>query len=459
MTEHVNQDTLAMLGIPPSRADGKITLAVASSEQVSTDLAKLGLTAADLKPIDWRKEIYKHNNSGLDYVKNQANCGNCWAQSSSAALTDRFMIRKGLDNLNLTSLLTTQCVPQTLDHGCGGGAPTQAGQYFEDTGLIDSTQCPSWHEFCTPAHGCGQGLNCQGQSCALSASRADCKSVCTPQVPTCATIDSKCSSGLVYKAKTGSTRTTAADTASATIVRMKQELQNGPYVVSYLVAKDFMAPAWGYKWDKTNGIYINGEYDDELDKNAPDHFKKALKVQTPSQWKDIITEGYKPTQSGVEMVPAAHAVELVGWDIGYAGKKYGKIPYWIVKNSWGPNWNEGGYFRIAMNDPDSNHPGLNSYLGLDVPIRYAVQASTGRQMINMGLFGSGTVFDPDESTGAPRHHKYSPKKHPKKHPKHGKHIVWKQILLWCFVVAIMAGLMIWTGPKLWKATKKTRGKK
>lgn len=37
-----------------------------------------------------------------------------------------------------------------------------------------------------------------------------------------------------------------------------------------------------------------------------------------------------------------HIVTLVGWD------DRGPIPYWIMKNTWGENWGNGGYFRVAQ---------------------------------------------------------------------------------------------------------------
>jgi C1A family cysteine protease len=38
-----------------------------------------------------------------------------------------------------------------------------------------------------------------------------------------------------------------------------------------------------------------------------------------------------------------HAVLTVGWGIDGSSNAY-----WIIRNSWGPNWGEGGYVRVAI---------------------------------------------------------------------------------------------------------------
>ena len=51
----------------------------------------------------------------------------------------------------------------------------------------------------------------------------------------------------------------------------------------------------------------------------------------------------------------SHAVLIIGWGQTPAAQTETKdddalVEYWIVKNSWGADWGEAGYFKIRMGD-------------------------------------------------------------------------------------------------------------
>eukprot|EP01135_Chromosphaera_perkinsii_P012348 Nk52_evm16s2640 gene=Nk52_evmTU16s2640 len=80
--------------------------------------------------------------------------------------------------------------------------------------------------------------------------------------------------------------------------------------------------------------------------NDRDKMMKSLVKNGPvgvrvwsSTWQDysggVIRRHCLSTQSN-------HAVSVIGYDMT------GKVPYWIVRNSWGPSWGLDGYLYIAM---------------------------------------------------------------------------------------------------------------
>jgi len=418
MSKNLNQSSLYKdFKIPPSRANIKVTGVLPSVAAINTKFYQMGLTAADLNPIDWRSKV------SLSPVMNQEDCGDCWAMSSTSALADRFIIQKNIKNLVLEPAITAQCVQtssQPLNGGCNGGQPMAAGQFFETNGVpAVENDCQSWGKIC-PA---------QGQ-CVL---------------PSCQNLTSMCSKATFYLAKKGSTQNLSAQNdkgidSNLTIAHIKAELLNGPVVAAFFVPNDFMAPSAGYKWEATNGIYINGAYNDVLDQRAPD-LKAKLGIANSKQWGDIIMENGQP---------AGHAVSVIGWGRGNA-RSYGDVSYWIVRNSWGADWNEGGCFRIAMSDTD-----VNTYLGLDVPITDLVISSTNSSHSLGGLFGGCVAFAPDLSSGEAKGHKY---------PKRGYHFLGATgdghkvnvgVIIIILVVVLAAG---GAGYYFWKKKGKGRKKK
>jgi hypothetical protein len=341
---------MQVIGFSPNRADTKLTAPVSTLSDLKDSLNQLRLSSGKDLPDnwDWRKQ-----NVSLTPVGDQANCGNCWAMSSTSAFSDRFMIKKNLSGLLLNPLVTTVCTREN-NNECGGGQVTAAGQFFEDIGAArPGNQCMAWKNFCTASNKC-----------------EDLKGDETVNIPTDCKDPLLAGCSFDYKAVKGSTQSQAVFKSDgsadpeATIHKIKADIiANGPVATSFDIYMDFMFGNMkidddkknlhiDYHWNKTGGIYIKGSYDDDLDK---------IYASTPVGKKD-----WSEKDGG-------HAVVIVGWESG-------DVPCWIVKNSWGTGWGEDGYFRFAMWPK-------NTDCGLDIP------SSDGN--------GSPISFIPDVSTGAP----------------------------------------------------------
>lgn len=120
-------------------------------------------------------------------------------------------------------------------------------------------------------------------------------------------------------------------------------------------------PGWGYV---------------TLDEPIVENIKQAV-MRHPVSASYTVYEDFQAYAGGVYEhvwgnVVGGHAVLIVGWDDAEQ--------CWIVKNSWGPNWGEDGYFRIKWGDS-----GMGTYIPFiyDNLTRDAVALSVSELELNL----------------------------------------------------------------------------
>ncbi len=212
--------------------------------------------------FDWSNHTNPGSVSYVTPVKDQGGCGSCWAFSSVGALESTVLINNNMGGLNKNlseQILVTFVYPPPSGDGCDGGAPSDAANFLQNTGVSLQT--------CYPYTGTDGSVS---DACADWAGYLDKPSKSPTQT---------------YKI-TGWSYVAQDETA------LKTALYNqGPLVVTMAVYDDF------YSYSSGVYSYTSGGLD-----------------------------GY-------------HAIELVGWD--------DTNQCFIVKNSWGTDWGENGFFRIA----------------------------------------------------------------------------------------------------------------
>jgi len=211
-----------------------------SSPCSTTDYAT-GLNVPD--SIDWREQ------NAVTPVKNQGQCGSCWAFSTTGAVEGAYAISTG-ELVSLSEQELVDCSTTYGNNGCNGGSMDNGFMFSQDNGL------------------------CKEESYPYTGEDGSCKT-CTPvvKISSCSNVEQQNEQALI--------EAVAQRPVSVAIEADTQVFQ----------------------------LYSGG----------------------------VLTSKMCGTNLD-------HGVLIVGYG------EEDDVPYWLVKNSWGANWGENGYVKIARSN-------------------------------------------------------------------------------------------------------------
>lgn len=249
----------------------------------------------------------------MSTVKNQYQCGCCWAISCATAISDAFVIKGLVDwkpNISYTYALSRY--PQQK---CSGGSSRILLEDIKDGDGIAS-------DFCVDESWC---LN--DEKCVLGDPENhftfENKEYLSSLIPPEGCYDGS-KKHYVYNIDDVYSMTVSENLKVFEMqLKMKQHIMiRGPLVGGFLVMENF-----------PNGNFVN--------------FDKSIYFEKGNYSGSELTFDFIPEKN----ILGSHSVVIVGWGISkntLYKEKYVNIPYWYCRNSWGVSWGENGYFKLAM---------------------------------------------------------------------------------------------------------------
>lgn len=250
-------------------------------------------------------------------VFDQQGCGSCWAVSVATTMSDCLVVGETVNHMpSISPTFCMACYPQ---EGCAGGMPAQLALDIQNNGVADTS--------CIDYSWCDDNKHCNV--------RGNTHFNINPQrlsnmIPTCGC--SMDTDKQYYYLDPGT------DTFSIT---NKMPYEHYRQLVRYHIL-DFGPVVGGY-------LVLNNFLDGNFSKiNKGVYFDRA-------DYDNILPDGTIPFSDKIhhhKNSKGLHAVSIVGWglakNIQYDNGKIGDVPFWFCRNSWGKQWGEQGYFKMAM---------------------------------------------------------------------------------------------------------------
>jgi cathepsin B len=242
----------------------------------------------------------------INDIRDQSNCGCCWAFGGAEAASDRMCIAT---NASIVVPLSAQDVCFNgggfMSQGCSGGQITSPWSYMKKGGLFGGKGAVSGGQY-NGSGTFGAGFcsdfslpHChhhgpQGADPYPAEGKPGCPSESSPSGPKACDASAAAPHNDFKSDKYSYTGTTV--TARGVAAIQQAVMAGGPMEVAFTVYADFEN-------------YVSGIY----------HHVSGAQV-------------------------GGHAVKVVGWGVE------GGVKYWKIANSWNPYWGEKGYFRIKQGE-------------------------------------------------------------------------------------------------------------
>nr|CDJ85630.1 Peptidase C1A domain containing protein [Haemonchus contortus] len=275
-------------------------------DQTSNPVVKDDNDAGDDIPENYDPRITWANCSSFFTIRDQANCGSCWAVATASAISDRICIAsKGKKQVYISATDILSCC-RKCGSGCQGGYPIKAWQFFESDGVVtggpylDKKCCRSYQ-----LHPCGHhGNHTYYGECPEMASTPPCKW--------------RCQFG--YRRRYWLDKRHGMPGKAYRLPNSVKEIQRDILKYGSVVG----------------GMSIYGDFN---------HYKSGI-----YQHRGGLPGGY-------------HAVKIIGW-----GKENG-TDYWLIANSWNDDWGEKGFFRMlrGTNHCGIEENVIGGFVDLDSP--------------------------------------------------------------------------------------------
>lgn len=217
-------------------------------------------------------------------IRDQSNCGSCWAFGASEAFSDRLCIKSGQTNQTRISTTDPLSCCRTCGMGCNGGYLSSTWMYFFNTGAVSGGNYNDETTYCR---------NYPFPLCGHSGSRPS-------ELPKCSDLEDYDTPKCEKECAPGYEKTYEEDIIKLRdYYRLGSEqdimralVESGPVEAGFSVYEDWLHYREGV-YSHTSGRFLGG-----------------------------------------------HAVKIIGY-----GEENGE-KYWLIANSWNTTWGDKGFFKM-----------------------------------------------------------------------------------------------------------------